>query len=436
MGILLKNGLVVTQNPQRDIFTGDILIEDDRIKKIESHIEKDRHQVVNLKGLVVTPGFIQSHVHICQTLFRNLADDMELLDWLQTRIWPMEMAHNEESLRASARLGLAEMMLSGATCILDMGNGQYQDIVFEEILHSGMRGFSGKVMMDSGDQLYKETTQSVLAETESLIQKWHKKVHPRVQYALAPRFVPSCSPDLWAAVKDLSERYNLIVHTHSSENQKEWNWVKKVTGQGNVNFFVEQGLASPRLCLAHCIWISEEEIEKMAEFGINVLHCPSANLKLGSGIAPIPKLMAKGISIGLGADGAACNNNLDIFMEMRLAALIQKPFRGVVSTTAEKIFDMATVNGARLLGLADEIGSLEEGKKADLTILNLNKVHCIPADNIYSQIIYSARASDVQHVMVDGQWIVFNQKLQNYNYQEIVQDSWEQIQKLFERSKR
>ncbi len=433
MGILLKNGYIVTQNEQREQFQGDILVEGNRIQAIAPSISEEGHSIVDLSGLVVVPGLIQTHVHLCQTLFRNLADDLELLDWLEQRIWPFEMAHNPDSLRISARLGLAELLLGGTTTIQDMGNGKFQDIIFQEMKRSGIRGFSGKVMMDQGNQPYKEPTETVLSETEELIRKWHGQEENRIQYALAPRFVPSCSMDLWKGVKELSDKYHLIIHTHASENRKEWQLVKDTTGYSNIEFFVKNDLVSSRLNLAHCIWVSEEEIQMMSEYSINVLHCPSANLKLGSGIAPIPRYWEQGIHVGLGADGAPCNNNLDIFVEMRLAALIQKPQRGVKSTNAQQIFDMATIEGARVLGLEDEIGSIEVGKKADLTILDLNKVHAIPADNIYSQIVYSAHASDVKHVLIDGKWVVFNRELQNDNYSEIVQTAWSEVQKLFKR---
>ncbi|HFE63022.1 MAG TPA: 5'-deoxyadenosine deaminase [Caldithrix sp.] len=433
MGTLLKNALIVTQNAAKDILKDDILIEDTLIQQIEKNIPENNHRVHDMSGHVIIPGFVQAHVHICQTLFRNLADDLELLDWLEKRIWPMEMAHDRDSLRASAQLGLAELLLGGTTCILDMGNGEHQDVIFEEMIRSGIRGLSGKVLMDSGTQPYKDETGAALKESERLIKKWHGAENQRIQYALAPRFVPACSMELWEGVKDLSQKYNLIIHTHASENQKEWQYVKDTTGYSNVEFFEKNGMSSPNLCLAHCIWISEDEIRMMGETGINVLHCPSANLKLGSGIAPIPELLQQGVNVALGADGVACNNNLDMFTEIRLAALIQKPRAGVRSTSAEKIFDMATIGGAKAVGKHDRIGSLETGKKADLTVLNLNKVHCIPADNIYSQIVYSAHVSDIDHVMVDGNWVVFNKELKNYSTTDIMKNAWKEIHKLFER---
>jgi cytosine/adenosine deaminase-related metal-dependent hydrolase len=433
MGILLKGGHIVTQNKNDDSFIGDILIEADRIQKIAANIEDGNHQIIPLQNRVVIPGFIQSHVHLCQTIFRNLSDDLELMEWLEQHIWPFEMSHNPESLRASARLGLSEMLLNGTTSILDMGISQNQEIIFEEIATSGIRGFSGMVMMDSGNQSYKQKTDDIIHQTKSLISNWHNSQEGRLQYALAPRFVPSCSDQLWKQVKQLSEEFDLIIHSHASENKEEWRIVKEKTGYSNVEFFIKNNLASSRLCLAHCIWVSEPEIQMIADYNINVLHCPSANLKLGSGFAPIPDFISRGINVSLGSDGAACNNNLDIFNEMRLAALIQKPLRGVKTTTAKMVFDMATRGGAKSLRLSDQIGSLEIGKKADLVVMDLNKVHNIPADDIYSQIVYSGKASDILHVMVNGEWQVFDKELKPYQEEFVVQDAWKAIQDLLKR---
>ncbi|MFZ0390580.1 MAG: 5'-deoxyadenosine deaminase [Calditrichia bacterium] len=435
MGILLKNAMLVTCNSTREVLQGDILIDGSTIKKIDQRLPAGDHSQIDLSGRVVIPGLIQSHIHLTQTLFRNLADDLELLDWLEQRIWPMEMAHNEDSLRTAARLGLAELLLSGTTCILDMGNASHQEIIFEEMAASGIRGFSGKVMMDKGRHPYREETDAILKECEALIRKWNGAAGGRLGYALAPRFVPSCSEELWDAVRRLSETNNLLVHTHASENRKEWQLVKETTGFSNVAFFEHHQLANRKLCLAHCIWVSPEEIELLQRHQISVLHCPSANLKLGSGIAPIPVFWEQGITVGLGSDGAACNNNLDLFNEMRLAALIQKPGAGVTSTSAQKVFEAATLGGAQALGLQDQIGSLEPGKKADLAVLDLNNFHSIPADNIYSQIVYSARAGDVQHVMIDGQWVVWERRIKMMEVDSLLQNSWREIKKLLERTK-
>jgi 5-methylthioadenosine/S-adenosylhomocysteine deaminase len=435
MGILLQNALIITQNPNDDVFTGDILIERGVISQIGSNISSSGQEVYQLDDLVITPGFIQSHVHLCQTLFRNLSDDLELLEWLEKYVWPLEMSHDENSLRASTKLGLAELLLNGTTSILDMGNARYQEVIFQEMAASGIRGLSGMVMMDAGKQEYKQETSQVIAATTELIEKWHNSHNGRIQYALAPRFVLSCSQKLWEEVKKLSTKYNLIIHSHSSENQKEWQQVKELTGYSNLEYFVRNNLASSKLCLAHCIWVSEQEIQMLSDYQINVLHCPSANLKLASGVAPVPEFLEKGINVSLGSDGAACNNNLDIFNEMRLASFIQKLRLGATAISAKVVFDMATRGGAKSLSLNDQIGSIEEGKKADFVVMDLNKVHSIPADDIYAQIVYSSKASNVRHVMVDGKWVVYDQKLQNFSEKKIIENAGNQIQLLYAKQK-
>jgi cytosine/adenosine deaminase-related metal-dependent hydrolase len=432
MGRLLKNGIIVTQNENRDIIKGDILIENDTIVDIASQIDPKNHQIHNFENLVITPGFIQSHIHLCQTLFRNIADNLSLLDWLEKYILLLENAHTEESLRASVQLGIAELLLGGTTCILDMGSPKYQEIIFQEIAHSGIRGTSGMVMMDISLRDSGKSTDRILEMTEELITNWHNKENNRIKYALSPRFIPTCTNKLLEGVKALSEKFDLVIHSHAAENQQEVVLVKSQTGVLPVNHFVKMGLASSKLSLAHCVWLTAEEIELLSEHKINVLHCPTANLKLGSGIAPIPDFLVKNINVSLGSDGAACNNNLDMFQEMRLCALIQKPLRGPDSLSAQTVFDMATIGGAKSLDLSRQIGSLEIGKKADLVILNLNKVHSIPADDIYSQIVYSGKSSNVLHVMVDGSWQVFDQKLQKYEEIEVIKKSWYYIYKMLD----
>ncbi len=431
MEIILKNATVITQNSTRDVLKGDIQISGNKIAAIGKNITVENIPVVDLSGKVVIPGFIQTHIHLCQTLFRNLADDMELIEWLETRIWPMEQAHTPDSLRASARLGLFELLQNGVTTIMDMGSARFHEVVFEELEHSGIRGFSGKVMMDAGEQIYKETTREAVQSTEELIRKWHGAAGGRIQYALAPRFVPTCSEDLWSAISGLSDDLNLLIHTHSSENRTELQMVQTLTGLRNVEFFVNRELASSRLCLAHCIWLNEREMEFLKEYQINVMHCPASNLKLASGIAPIPQMLRKGINVSLGSDGAPCNNNLDIFTDMRLAALIHKPANGVKSITAENVFDMATINGARTLGMEDKIGSLEAGKLADLVVLDLNQVSTVPADNFYSQIVYSASSKNVVEVMVDGEWVVRDGVPLAYQKDNIVRNAWKECNTLF-----
>jgi len=410
---IVKNALIVTMDAQEAVFEGDLLIEDDRIRQVARKIDFPADDVIVADDFIVLPGFIQTHVHLCQALFRNLADDLSLLDWLQRKIWPFEGAHTPDTLRISARLGLAEMIRSGTTTILDMGTVHHQDVIFEELAASGIRAFAGKTMMDFGQlpASLHETTDESLKESLRLLEKWHNFGNGRLQYAIAPRFALSCSEQLLIEAGKMAAHYGVLLHTHASENKQETALIRERFGVGNIALFDKLGIAGPNLCLAHCIWSDEEEHRLLKEKDIKVLHCPSANLKLGSGIAPVPAYLERGITVSLGADGAPCNNNMDIFTEMRLAALIQKPVHGPQSMPAKKVVQMATINGARTLGIENQVGSIETGKLADLTFIRKNQIHSTPYENVYSKLVYSTHASDVEHVMVNGKWLMKNRNL-------------------------
>lgn len=415
--VLIKNALIVTINPQMEIIKGDILISGKRIAAVAEHIDQPADTVIEADGYIVTPGFVQTHVHLCQVLFRNLADDLSLLDWLTKKIWPFEAAHTAESMRLSARLGIAELFLSGTTTIMDMGTVRHQETIFEELSATGMRAVAGKAMMDYGERPagLRETTAESIEVSVKLLHKWHGHDEGRLRYAFAPRFALSCSADLMQETARLARENRVLFHTHASENKDETALIRQRFGVSNIRLFETLGAAAENLCLAHCVWTDEEERQMLKESKIKVLHCPSANLKLGSGIAPIPDYLERGITVSLGADGAPCNNNLNIFQEMRLAALIQKPLAGAQAMPAEQVFKMATINGARTLGMENEIGSIEPQKRADLAFIKINQVHAIPFDNIYSKLVYSTQAADVEHVMVDGKWVVQNRELQTIN---------------------
>jgi cytosine/adenosine deaminase-related metal-dependent hydrolase len=429
---LLKNGLIVTVNETSDVFSGDILVDKTKIVDIGANLDYPDVSTFDASDYFITPGFIQTHVHLCQTLFRNLADDLNLLDWLKKKIWPLEGQHTENSLRLSAQLGIAELFRGGTTTIMDMGTVKHMHTVFEEIKYSGIRAVCGKTMMDWGDipENLKETTTESIDNSLQLLETWHNSAKGRIQYAFAPRFVLSCTQELLSTTYRLCKEYNVPFHSHASENLHETQMVEKTFGLKNIKVFEKLGILGPQVFLAHCIWLDEDEKNIMEQNKMKVLHCPGANLKLGSGIAPIPEFLERGISVSLGADGAPCNNNLDIFNEMRLAALIQKPINGPTALSSETVFRMATIEGAKALGLHDQIGSIEIGKKADLVFCKLNDVHSIPFENIYSKVVYSTNSSDVHHLMIDGKWIMQNRKLSAYDINDIILKSQQEVQKF------
>jgi 5-methylthioadenosine/S-adenosylhomocysteine deaminase len=403
--ILIKGGTLVTMDKHDSIVRGDLLIRDGRIASLaETSLQADT--VIDASGCAVLPGFIQTHIHLCQTLFRGAADDLPLLDWLKKRVWPMEAAHTAQSVRASARLGVAELIKSGTTCALTMETVSHTEEVFKVVEETGFRATVGKCMMDKGDDVpgpLHEDTKTSIKESLALLGKWHGKGNGRIGYCFAPRFALSCTSELLSQVGQLAREHKVIVHTHASENKNECALVEHETGLRNIAYLDSLGLTGPNVLLAHCVHLDSAELETLATTRTNVATCPSSNLKLGSGIAEVARMLDAGVSVSLGADGAACNNRLDMFTEMRSMALLQKALRGPEAIPAKQAVRMATMGGAEALGLEKEIGSLETGKRADVAVVNLDSLHAIPSTDLVSALVYSAQAADVRSVVIDGQ---------------------------------
>ena len=415
-------------DPTRRVLDGDVVVEDGRITGVGRSDGRtdDLSTVVDCRGLVVIPGLIQSHIHLCQTLFRGLGDDLPLEDWLAKRIWPLEASHTADSVYWSAMLGAAELLLGGTTAILDMETVHHTGAAFEALETIGLRATAGKCLMDaeSAPAALREPTDRALQEAADLCAKWHGAAGGRLRWCYAPRFAPSSTGPLLRAVSDLAEKYGTQIHTHAAETPLELELVKRATGHDELAYLDSVGISGARATLAHCVWVDHDGIRRLASQRTNVAHCPSSNLKLGSGVAPIPEMLAAGCHVGLGADGAPCNNRLDALAEMRLAALIQKPRCGPEALPAARVFEMATLGGAAALGLGAEIGSIEPGKRADLTVLDLSAPHAQPDQgDIYSRLVYSACAADVKHVIVDGKMVVQDRVLKTASFEEISKEA-------------
>jgi cytosine/adenosine deaminase-related metal-dependent hydrolase len=353
---------------------------------------------------------------------------LRLEDWLVRRIWPLEAAHTAETVYWSAMLGAAELALGGTTAILDMETVRYTGRAFEALERVGIRATAGKCLMDAHPEgapfELAESTDGALAEAESLAQRWHGAADGRLRVCFAPRFVPSCSGPLLRAASDLAERFDAQLHTHAAETIVERETVLRTTGLEEIAYLDSVGIAGPRAALAHCVWIDGHETARLARQGTTVVHCPSSNLKLASGVAKIPELVAAGCRVAIGADGAPCNNRLDVFAEMRLAALIQKPRLGADALPAGQVLEFATLGGARALGLEHDIGSIAPGKRADLVVLDLRDPHLHPATgDPVSLVVYAARASDVRDVFVDGRPVVLGHELVTAPIEEIVREA-------------
>ena len=438
MSLLLVNATILTMNDAFDIVEGSLSIRGTRIERVGGLDHGTHDRVVDLGGALVLPGLIQTHVHLCQTLFRGLADDLSLMDWLQTRVWPLEAAHDARSLRASALLAASELLRGGTTSVLTMETVHDTDAVCEAVAASGLRATVAKCLMDADDHVpgrLRQPTHTALDEALALHARWHGAAGGRLRVALAPRFAVSCSRELLEAVAAISAREGTLVHTHASESRGEVDIVRARTGLDNVPYLAATGLLSPRLCAAHCVWVDERAQALLAERDVKVLHCPGSNLKLGSGLAPVAELRRRGVVVSLGADGAACNNRLDMFAEMRLAALLQSARLGPGALPARDVVWMATRAGARTLGQQDEIGSLEPGKRADLIVVGRRGPHQLPPHDPYATLVYATSAADVRMTVVDGDMLVHDGQLVKADAEAIERHAIEQSRQLIARAR-
>jgi 5-methylthioadenosine/S-adenosylhomocysteine deaminase len=360
-----------------------------------------------------------------------------LIDWLRKRVWPMEAAHSAGSIAASARLGIAELIKGGTTCALTMETVNHTAEVFKVVEESGFRATVGKCMMDKGEEVpatLQEQTARSIDESLALLDEWHGRSDGRIRYCFAPRFAISCTRELLERVARLARERGVMIHTHASENRTECELVESDTGMRNITYLDSLGLTGPHVALAHCVHLDDDEIDTLSNTRTNVVHCPSSNLKLGSGIAPIAKLLERDVSVSFGADGAACNNRLDMFTEMRSAALLQKALHGPEVLPADRVLRMATIDGARALGLDAEIGSLESGKRADVAIVRMDRLHMTPAAEVISTLVYAAETADVDAVVIDGQLVMRDRKLLTLDESDVVARANAEAKELIKRA--
>jgi 5-methylthioadenosine/S-adenosylhomocysteine deaminase len=422
--LAIRNGIVVTMahgEPRR----ADILVDDGRIADVADRVGPADTEV-DATGCVVLPGFVQTHVHLCQTLFRTLAEDLDVMEWLRQWVWPLELALDAGSMAASCRLGVAELLLSGTTTFLSMESVDHTDEAYGAAADLGARAVIGKALMDTsepGTRMLGESTREAWADLTRLYDRWHEADGGRIRVAVSPRAPRSATPELWADAVRLAKRAGLTVHTHVNENRDQAVLVSADAHGRDVHALHSWGALTDRMVMAHCVWLDDGEIDLIARTGAHVAHCPSANLKLASGIARVPELLARGINVGLGTDGAACNNSLDMAHEMRLAALVHRPRCGPAAMSAERVLAMATLGGAKALGLDDEIGSLEPGKRADVQVLSAPLVSPDEASLAPRHLVYSASPADVRTVLVGGQVVVAEGRLVRGSLPEIQREA-------------
>jgi 5-methylthioadenosine/S-adenosylhomocysteine deaminase len=407
--ITFSGGTLVTLDPEGTVRRADLLVEDGRIVDIGGPYPDA--ETVDCEEALILPGFVQSHVHLCQALFRGLAEETDLLTWLERKIWPLEAAHTPESLSASTRLGLLEMLHSGTTTLCDMGSVPHAAVLAEVVEASGLRAVVSKLLMDSQQGApapLLENAERGMADAGRLFDRFHGAASGRLRVAVAPRFVLSCSRELFEKVASFSRERGALVHTHINESRREVETTEELLGQPTVSYFDSLGLLSERLVAAHGLWFHDEERQLLGERGARIVHCPSANLKLASGVCDVRALREAGVVVALGADGLPCNNRADAFVEMRLAGLLSRNLRHEASLSAEEVVRMATLEGARALGLEAEIGSLEVGKRADLVVLSTQGTGgaLLPHTDPYEAIVYQYSAEQVRTVAVDGKLLL------------------------------
>lgn len=431
--------VIAMDSGRRVIAPGSLLIDGDTIAGVAANAgalpAADR--VVDLSGCALLPGFVQSHVHGCQTLMRGAADDLPLLEWLRRRVWPLEAAHDEASVAASMRLTALELLKGGTTAMLSMETVRHTDAAFAALDALPLRAVVGKCLMDRGDgapPALIEAPRRALDAALALAKARPHRKGARLRACLAPRFAVACSEGLLRDVGAAAAAEDLLVHTHASEQIEEVELVEKLTGRRNLTHLAHVGLLSDRLRVAHCVHLDDAEVDALARSGAHVLHCPSSNLKLGSGIAPIARYLERGIAVSLGADGAPCNNNLDGLREARLAALLQKPRFGPAALPAPVALELLTIRGAAALGMADEIGSLEPGKQADVVAIDLEGAHAQPAGDACARVVYACERSDLRMVFVAGQLVVERGRAFFCDETEVVASAKAETRKLFARA--
>src|SRR5579862_6846850 len=421
--LLLSGGTVVTMNSGRSIMDdGAVVVTGDTIVDVgpRSELEAKYHgaQTIDARGRLLLPGFINGHTHVPMTLFRGLHDDVTLNDWLYKYIFPAEAKNvNEEFVRWGTRLAIAEQIRSGVTTFADMY--YFEDAVAEETKKAGMRGVLGETFIDFPAPDNK-TNAAMLAYTEKFLQKWQGD--PLIHAAPAPHSIYTCSKKTLQDAAALAKRYNAPLLIHVAEMKKEWEDSEKQNGMSPVQYLEKIGVLGPNLVAAHCIFVDEADRKLLAEGRVGCVHNPSSNMMIASGVAPVPEMRAAGVAVGLGTDGpAGSNNDLDLMEEIDLAAKLAKITKmDPLALNAKAVVEMATIDGARALHMDREIGSLEKGKKADLIVISLDEPNAVPMYDIYSQLAYSLKGSDVQSVIIGGRVVMRDQVLLTVKEEEAI----------------
>ena len=431
MNLLIENATLLTVDPTDTVHANaPLAIAEDRLVGVGSIPEGFvADEVLDGTDHLVLPGLINAHTHIPMALFRNYADDLPFWPWLMDRIKPLEDHLSAEHVYAGTRLGILELLQAGVTSFLDMYF--FMDQVARGVEESGIRACLCGGLLDPtpglGGFLFKEATQ--------LHDTWQGKAEGRVTVQLGPHSPYLCSAGYLKEAAAEAQRRGIGLHIHLSESRQEVTTSLETHGKTPVQYLTDLGILEQPTAAAHCVHVDEADQRLLAEHPVTVLHNPTSNLKLANGVAPIPALQAKGVTVALGTDGHASNNNVNLFEELHLAALLHKGIQAdAEAVPAATAIRMATLNGARALGLEQEIGSLEVGKKADVILLDARKPHYWPRHNPVAAVTYSAQAADVRHVLINGRWVVKDYVVQTLDPSVVLQEGEAMAQDLVRRA--
>lgn len=419
--ILIKNAYIVSM--VSPISKADLLIEDNRISEI-GIIDREADKVIDATGKVIMPGFINAHAHSAMSLFKGYSDDLELMDWLQ-KVWKIEDIMTKEDVYYASLIAIVEMVKSGTTTFAD--HYFFEDETAKALTKIKMRAMLARCIIGDGEEADKR-----LAEAEALYNEWHNKENERIKICVGAHAPYTCPPETIKKSLELATKLGVPFHIHYLETTDEIKQMKERYNKGTTEYLDELGAFDHQVILAHGVQLNDNDIDRLRHIKGGVVHNPISNQKLGSGIADVKKMRDNGITVSLGTDGSGSTNTLDMFEEMKSAAYLQKvTYKSATAITAFDILEMATINGAKTLGLENEIGSLEVGKKADIIIIDLNKSNLCPVHDIYSTLVYSANGNDVETVIVDGNIIMENRKILGIEEEEIISKCNDIVQRLF-----
>lgn len=420
MSILLNNITVIPMNGENSLIEkGYIIIEGQFIKEIGEGAapQDDYEKVIDGSDRVVLPGFINAHTHAAMTLLRSYADDLPLMEWLETKIWPLEAKLTAEDVYWGTMLAIVEMIKSGTTTFTDMYF--FMEEAARAVEGSGIRALLSRGMVGVGPE-----NERAIIESRELVSKWHGAAGGRVSFCLGPHAPYTCPPDYMARVLQLAEELKTRINIHVAETRGEFDDMMKLYGKTPVAHLESLGVFEHPVIAAHCVHVTADDIVILKKHNVAVVHNPESNMKLASGIAPVPAMLKAGIPVALGTDGASSNNNLDMLQEMRTGAYLHK-----VSTMdptvlpAYQALEMATVNGAISLGLGQELGRLQPGMKADMIIISLKEANMTPRYDILANIVYAAQAGDVETVIIDGRVVMEGRLIKTFDEEEVLAQS-------------